>query len=209
MIVEIQGQLTEVRDQSVILNVQGMYYEVYVPASVKRRLNDLKDAENNVHLKVYHYLQIGPSAGFPILVGFINDIEKDFFQHFIKVSGIGPRAAVRALAKPISDITQAIEIGDVKFLKTLPGIGAQKAKEIVAKLQGKIGKFGLIQDRISEESFQPVVKTDFHEEALDVLLQLQYTKVQAEKMIAQAVERNAGISSAEDLLNEIYKQKVQ
>jgi len=56
-----------------------------------------------------------------VLIGFLNDIEKDFFQIFITVSGIGPRAALKALNKPISQIAKAIDEGDLVFLRFLTG----------------------------------------------------------------------------------------
>ena len=108
---------------------------------------------------------------------------KDFFLQFITVSGIGPRAAVKALSKPICDITAAIEKGDMAFLKTLPGIGMQKAKDIVAKLQGKVGRYGLIQDKIPTTTVQQPTAPDWQAEALNVLLQLQYKKPEAVEMI--------------------------
>ncbi|MCD4781670.1 MAG: hypothetical protein K8S27_14155 [Candidatus Omnitrophica bacterium] len=207
MICRIAGKLVERREQSLVLDVNGLFYDIIVPLSVLQRINDTKDENGLVHLVTYHYIQIGPSKGLPVLIGFINEIEKDFFEHFIKVSGIGPKAAVKALNKPISEITEAIDQGNVKFLKTLSGIGNQKAKEIVAKLQGKIGKFGLIKDQqTSSASIQE--QPDWQEEALSVLLQLQYKKQEAHDMISKALERSSHIHSAEDLLNEIYKQKV-
>ena len=145
-----------------------------------------------------------------MLVGFLNEIEKDFFLEFTKVSGIGPRAAVKALSLPISDIVRAIDRGDTGFLKTLPGIGLQRAKEIVAKLQGKVAKFGLIQDRPTT-AHQPMTKQteDFKEEVLAVLLQLQYKRQEALQMIESALGRSSHVKTAEDLLNEIYKQRVK
>ena len=154
----------------------------------------------------YHYLQVEPSKGFPFLIGFLNEIEKEFFEKFITVSGIGPKAAVRALKAPISLIARAIDMGDVSFLKSLPGIGEQRAKEIVAKLQGKVGKFGLIQDTISSPGVLKE-KQDIQEEAMGVLLQLQYKKFEAKNMVDEALRRNPDIQTAEDLLNEVYKQK--
>jgi len=138
----------------------------------------------------------------------MSEVEKDFFQQFIKVSGIGPRAAVRALDKPISEIVRAIDEGNVAFLKTLPGIGMQRAKEVVAKLQGKVGKFGLIQDKASS-SGESANAPDFQEEVLSVLLQLEYKKQEALDMIKKALGRTENIKNAEDLLNEIYKQRVK
>ena len=208
MIVRIAGKLIEKKEQSLVIDVNGLFYEVIVPASVLARIDETQDKEGKVHLITYHYFQISPSSGLPLLIGFINEIERDFFQQFIKVSGIGPRAAVRALDKPICDITRAIDGGDVKYLKTLPGIGMQRAKEIVAKLQGKVGKFGLIQDKraVSEEKLAVPLWQD---EALEVLLQLQYKKQEARDMIQKALDRSGNIQTTEELLNEIYKQRIR
>ncbi len=209
MIVRIIGKLIEKKEQSLILNVNGLCYEIIVPASVAQRAEETQDHDGNICLMTYHYFQIGPSRGSPILIGFINELERDFFQQFIKVSGIGPRAAVRALNQPISEITRAIDEGDIKYLKTLPGIGAQKAKEIVAKLQGKIGRFGLIRDTSIVTPSQQAASPVWQEEALEVLMQLQYKKNEALGMIQKALEKSKEIHTTEDLLNEIYKQKVK
>ena len=207
MIVRISGKLVEKKEHSLVVNVNGMFYEIIVPSSVLHRIDETKDEDGNIHLITYHYFQISPSKGTPLLIGFINEVERDFFQQFIKVSGIGPRAAVKALDKPICDITRAIDGGDINYLKTLPGIGMQRAKEIVAKLQGKVGKFGLIQDKraVSQDKHSSPL---WQEEALEVLLQLQYKKHEAENMIQKALGRSASMNTAEELLNEIYRQKV-
>lgn len=210
MIAEITGKLIRKEANSIVLELGGMYYDVMIPGSVLARLDEQKDAEGNVHLITYHYIHNEPSRAVPMLVGFLNEIEKDFFLEFIKVSGIGPRAAVKALSLPISDIVRAIDRGDTGFLKTLPGIGLQRAKEIVAKLQGKVAKFGLIQDRPTT-AHQPMTKQteDFKEEVLAVLLQLQYKRQEAMQMIESALDRSSHVKTAEDLLNEIYKQRVK
>jgi len=210
MISRICGQIVARTDHSLIILHQGLSYEVLVPYSVGQRIPEHQGSGGEISLVTYHYLQMGPSSALPVLIGFITEIERDFFLQFIKVSGIGPRAAVKALNKPISEIARAIDQGDYKYLKTLPGIGIQKAKEIVAKLQGKVGKYGLIQDQ-QETAVQPEpeVTADWQQEALDVLLQLQYTRAEAKAMIQKALDRSdGGVSSTEDLLNEIYKQRI-
>ncbi|MBF0123581.1 MAG: Holliday junction DNA helicase RuvA [Candidatus Omnitrophica bacterium] len=206
MIARLKGKVVEKKDLAVILDVGGIFYEVILPASVAQRLDAAKDNDGQVTLITHHYFQIGPSSGIPVLVGFLNEVEKDFFLQFISVSGIGPKAAVRALNRSIAEIASAIDKGDAAFLKTLPGIGQQKARDIVAKLQGKISRFGLIQDKsVSEEKSMPVALRD---EALAVLLQLQYKKLEAEEMIAKAIARNKDVKTPEELLNEIYKQRI-
>ena len=209
MISQIRGKLIEKKEGTLVIDVHGLYYEVLVPLSVVQRLDQMKDLDGNILLMTYHYFQMEPSRGVPVLVGFFNEIEREFFLQFIKVSGIGPRAAVRALNRPISEITRAIDGNDVNFLKTLPGIGIQRAKEIIAKLQGKIGKFGLIKDHEAAVPLKPQISSDWQQEALEVLLQLQYKRPEALQMIQQAIERSKDIQTAEDLLNEIYKQRVK
>ncbi len=206
MIARLKGKVVEKKALAVILDVGGIFYEVILPSSVAQRLDAAMDVDGQVTLITHHYFQIGPSSGAPVLVGFLNEVEKDFFLQFISVSGIGSKAAVKALNRSIAEIASAIDKGDVAFLKTLPGIGQQKARDIVAKLQGKISRFGLIQDKtVSEEKNVPVA---FKDEALAVLLQLQYKKSEAEEMIEKALARNKDVKTPEELLNEIYKQRI-
>jgi len=92
------------------------------------------------------------------------------------------------------------------YLKSLPGIGQQRAREIIAKLQNKIGKFGLIQDYCRQkEDFTK--SRDISDEALAVLVQLEYKKQEALNMIRRALESSPKVSSTEELLNLVYKQK--
>ena len=206
MIASIKGKIIEYLENTVIIDTGVLSYEVFVPVSVLQRLQENQDSDGNVRLITYHYLQIAPASANEILVGFLNEVERDFFLDFIKVSGIGPRAAVRALNKSIGEIAQAIDRSDTKYLKTLPGIGEQKAKEIVAKLQSKMGKYTLIRDKVVEK--KPKLNlSDIEEEALNILLQLQYKRAEAQEMIQKATERNNKIVTSEELLNEIYKQR--
>jgi len=205
MIARIKGKIVEKQSNSLIMDVGGICYEVFVPALVMQRLEEDTSSDDCISLFTYHYHQTEPSKSIPVIIGFLNEVEKEFFQVFITVSGIGPRAALKALNQPISLIAQAIDEADVEFLKSLPGIGQQRAREIVAKLQNKVGKFGLIQDKRTVKQ-QPLAK-DIQEEALAVLTQLEYKKSEAQSMIKKALERAPQIETVEGLLNEVYKQK--
>jgi Holliday junction DNA helicase RuvA len=206
MITAIKGKISRQSELSVILDANGLSYEILTPLSVLQRIKENQDSDGNIRLITYHYYQMTPSSGVPVLVGFLNEVERDFFLEFIKVSGIGPRAAVKALNRAIGEIAQAIDRGDTKFLKTLPGIGEQKARDIVAKLQGRMGTFILMRDRVREPE-APAGLHDIEEEAMHILLQLQYKKTEAEDMIKKAIERSAKPATSEELLNEIYKQR--
>jgi Holliday junction DNA helicase RuvA len=203
MISRLKGKVVDTKDNTVIVEANGLGYEVLVPTSVFQRLDAAKDADGHVSLTTYHYFLMTPSSATPVLVGFLNELEKDFFLQFISVSGIGPKAAVRALDRSIAEISHAIDEGDAAFLKTLPGIGQQKAKDIIAKLQGKVGRFGLIPDKATKAPAAVPVRA-FQDEALAVLVQLQYKKPEALEMITRALERKSDIRTVEELLNEIY-----
>jgi len=205
MISYIQGKVKVKKQGRILVEVQGgVCYEILVPQSIMRNV-EKSAAGSDINLVTYHYFQTEPSKSIPVLIGFLNEIEKEFFEKFITVSGVGPKAACRALALPISEIADAIDNADLRLLKTLPGIGEQRAKEIIAKLQGKVGKFGLIQDRLGRSVTS--VNEDMKEEALSVLLQLQYKRKEATEMIAKALKRNPAIRSGEELLNEVYKAR--
>ena len=208
MIARLSGKLIEKKENALVIDVGGVYYEVWVPASVIERVSSMADEKGNTTLVTYHYFQISPGGGFPIMVGFLSELERDFFLQFIKISGIGPKAAIRAFNRPISEIASAIDIGDGEYLKKLPGIGSQRAKDIIAKLQGKVGRFALIQDKKNFSTPPSSPTTDFEGEALTILLQLQYKKQEAQDMIKKAFERARGIQTTEELLNEIYKQRM-
>jgi len=205
MISRISGKVIEKGVNYLMLDLGGICYEVLIPSAVMQRIDDNIAGDGKINLVTYHYHQVEPSKSTPVLIGFLNDIEKDFFQVFITVSGIGPRAALKALNKPISQIAQAIDEADLTFLKSLPGIGEQRAKEIVAKLQNKVGRFGLIQD--GKTGSTGIKNKDIAEEALIVLMQLEYKKPEAQSMLKRALEDFPEIQSTEQLLNIVYKQR--
>lgn len=207
MIANITGTIVSLFDNTLILSTGALSYEIFVPLSVQQRLAENKKSNGEISLITYHYYQMTQSSATPVLVGFLNELERDFFLEFIKVSGIGPRAAVRAFNKAIGEIAQAIDRGDTDYLKTLPGIGAQRAKEIVAKLQGKMGKFTLMRDKVVPVALTPAA-SDLKQEALEILSQLQYKPQEAQAMIDKALTHNPSIKTSEELLNAIYKQRI-
>ncbi len=207
MISRLHGKLTERRETTVLLETNGVTYEVWIPTAILRTIDRHLGPDRIIRLVTFHYHHLEPSRAFPILVGFVNEVERQFFEIFITVSGIGPKAAVKAINQPIPLIARAIDDGNVDFLRSLPGIGPQRAKEIVAKLQGRVGKYALIPEE--GPSGAPIPSTDAATEALEVLLQLQYRRVEAQAMIKSALSRSPNLSSAEEILNEVYKQRAK
>ncbi|MDQ2866499.1 MAG: hypothetical protein M3R51_09765 [Candidatus Eremiobacteraeota bacterium] len=202
MFSRISGTLVERRREAVVLDVHGLGYHVTLPPCVAEKINAA--AGDSVSLEVFSVLNMEGSSGHFNYYGFTNAVEREFFEALLSVASIGPRSAARAFAAPMSAIARAIDRGDHGYLKTLPGIGQQKARDIVAKLQGKVARFLLIQDAppVSQPSMP-----DFASETLDVLLQLEYKRPQAEAMIRDTLDAMPSIGDGERLLAEIYRRK--
>jgi Holliday junction DNA helicase RuvA len=145
VIASLRGRLRRKAEDRVVLEAAGVGYEVFVPPVVQQALADVKagdgDAADEVAFAVhYHATQNQPR---PVLIGFTADLDKEFFERLITVKDVGPLVAARALAAPVAEIAQAIARQDEVYLRKLPGIGPQKAKNIVAQLHGKVAKFAL------------------------------------------------------------------
>lgn len=208
MIARIRGKIVQQTKESVLVSVQNICYEVFLPRTVIERLANAAEEQPEIEFITYHYVHTDQSRGIPVIIGFLNAFEKDFFELFITVSGIGPKAALRALDKPISQIAIAINDGDMQFLRSLPGIGPQRARQVIAQLQGKMARFGLIND--AEEKKAAVgrdVPHELKEEALEVLKKLQYRRAEAAAMVEKALKENSQLRTVEEVLNEIYRQR--
>lgn len=202
MFSRISGALIERNHEHIVIDVNGLGYDVVLPPCVAEKLPSALGEP--VTLEVYSVLNVDGNSGRFSYYGFTNAIEREFFESLLSVASIGPRSAARAFSQPMSAIAGAIDRGDHAYLKTLPGIGQQKARDIVAKLQGKVAKFLLIQDAPKPAA---EVMPDFADEALAVLLQLEYKRAEAETMIRETLDASPRIADAETLLAEIYRRK--
>ena len=201
MIYQIKGKLIKKEENRVIVNVSGIFYEINTPRTVSQRLSE---ENSEVTLVIYHYFKLDKNRGAPVMVGFIEELERDFFEKFISVSGVGPKAALKAFDKPVAGIAQAIEENDEGFLQSLAGIGKQRAKQIIAHLQGKVGRFALIKEG---QPLQKHLGKEIVAEAKEILKRLQYKSNEADSMIKRVLEKRPEIDSSEELLNEIYRQR--
>ncbi|MBV9232716.1 MAG: hypothetical protein JO030_01625 [Candidatus Eremiobacteraeota bacterium] len=204
MFARISGSLVERRPESAIVEAAGLGYEILLPPCIAEKLPPTPGA--HVTLEVYGVVSLDGKSGRFTYYGFTNAVEREFFEALLTVASIGPRSAARAFSAPMSTIAAAIDRGDHVFLKSLPGIGQQKARDIVAKLQGKVTKFLLIQDAPAATR---TAIPDFADEALAVLLQLGYKRAEGEAMIRETLEADPSIEEAERLLAEIYRRRAK
>lgn len=208
MISYIRGHIVPRTDFEVVLWTSGIGYEILVPAGVMQAIQKKSEEDRReMTLVTFHYYENNQSRIVPRLIGFTNEVEREFFELFITVANMGPKTAVKALSKSFHSIAEAIEDGDYKELSTLPGIGEKKARQIIATLQGKAGKFALIQD----EDFvsEPKPKEDIEADAVEVLLQLGYKRSEAQDTVKRAQEAaKPKPKSSEELIQLIYEQKL-
>jgi Holliday junction DNA helicase RuvA len=201
MFSRITGSIVERGESSVLLDVGGLAYEVVLPPCVAEKVPVAPG--DRVTLEIHPTFNLEGNSGRFTFFGFTNAIEREFFEALISVASIGPKTAARAFTLPMARIAAAIDSADHGFLVKLPGIGQQKARDIVAKLQGKVTKFLLIRDpQARPEPPMP----DFAQEALGVLLALEYKRAEAEGMIARAIESAPQTHDTEALLAEVYRR---
>jgi Holliday junction DNA helicase RuvA len=200
MIGYIEGKILSKETDRILVLANQIGYEVLLPGIVAQRLHG-KEIGDEVALYVYYYQTERQPT--PVLIGFMLQAEKEFFQHFISVSAIGPLKAINALTIPIGEMATAIETGDISRLSSLKGIGKRTAQKIVATLQGKIEKFALVS---TEKAHISQIEADFRRQVFDVLVaQMGHKPAAAKQLIHQAMVRKPDIASADMLIDEVYR----
>lgn len=200
MIAYLEGVLRGISDERLTLLVGGIGYDVLIPAFVMSELRRSKKINDALSLYIsFHQTERQPK---PVLVGFNHELDREFFELFITVEDIGPLAAVKALTRPIREIARHIEEKDVKSLRKLKGIGERKAEKIVATLKGRVAKYALMPEIAGAVE----VVEDFIKDVEHVLItQLGHKALEARRMIEEAMKRAPGISSSEELFEEVYR----
>ena len=145
MIAFVSGKVKLIRKETIVIDVQGIGYEVYTGNTFQFSLNQ--------EVFLYTYQHVREDA--ILLFGFIEEQDYDVFMRLINVKGIGPKTALNLLvACPAKEMVEAIENDDIKRLKSLPGIGAKTASQIVLDLKGKFVSMSSKEDAISNPVWQ-------------------------------------------------------
>jgi Holliday junction DNA helicase RuvA len=207
MIASISGTLSGRGDGFVVLDVGGLGYQLLVPLLVEKAL-EVHPLGQALELETIYYLQVEQTRATPVLIGFQNSIEKEFFERLLTVPKMGPKGALNAFARPVSTIATAIETANYTLLQSLPGVGKQKARDLVATLQGKVARFALMQDADLEKRITaPAAMTDVTEEALQLLMMLGHKRSEAERLVSEAIAAEPEAPDAEALVRVIYRRQ--
>jgi Holliday junction DNA helicase RuvA len=139
------------------------------------------------------------------LVGFLSEVEREFFELFCSVDGVGAKKALRAMIRPVREVATAIEEQDAKLLTTLPGIGPAVADRIVAKLRRKVPKFALMV--AASEPHAAEVEHDVVRDTYEVLLTLGHSESDSRRMIDTALGGKKKYKDVQALLHAVYEQR--
>jgi len=197
----IKGRLLKAVEGKIVVLTGGVGYEILLPEIVWRSFQANTSSDNDVELYIsYHQTNQQPK---PLLIGFINEIELEFFELLIQVKAIGPVKASKALTLPVPVIAAAIEERDAATVVKLKGIGKRAADMIISELNGKTGKYALLKN---ENNVTVKAEEDLNQQVLDVLVkQLGHNRSEAVKMVAAALERNPDAITPEELFEEVYR----
>jgi Holliday junction DNA helicase RuvA len=204
VITKISGTLLGLGDDFATLAIEPLEYQVYIAESSRRSLQ--QKVGERVSLFTIHYFDGDPSRGrvTPRLVGFLSEVEREFFEMFCSVDGVGAKKALRAMVRPVQDIAVMIEEQDAKGLSSLPGVGGATADRIIAKLRRKMSKFALLVAR--QDAYAAEVKRDVVEEAFEALRTLGHSDSDARKLLDGVLKTKRKFADVEAVLQAIYQQ---
>ncbi len=194
MIGFLRGRIIERQPTRIILDVQGVGYEVFIPVSTYDRL---QPGEEPVSVLTYLHVR----EDILQLYGFASPEEKSLFLKLISVSGIGPRVALGILSSStVDEFCEHIATANLARLKALPGIGKKTAERLVIELKDKLAPVAG-----SGSVTQVMPKTDSAEDAVAALVSLGYSRQNVELVISKIL-RDGGAADVESLIKVALRQ---
>ena len=175
MIAFLRGRIVEKQPNKVIVDIQGVGYEVYVPLST---YYEVGDEGSDVSLRIYTHVREDALQ----LYGFLTDLERQLFERLIAISGIGPKLAVAVLSgMETRELISAVQRGDVARLTAIPGVGKKTAERIVLELRDRLMQ--MVAPMAAGEPAAVAGPERLRADLLSALQNLGYHRPQAEKAI--------------------------
>jgi Holliday junction DNA helicase RuvA len=217
VITHLRGILRAVAEEELTLAVEPFELEILIPEYARRQLQGRLGEP--VELHTVFYIEGNAAMGgrlTPRLVGFLSPVDREFFDVFCSVDGVGVRKALRAMVRPVRELARTIQEQDVRTLSTCPGIGEATAERIVAKLRRKVGKFALIvgpsagadePSATAEANGHPAnAEPDVIRDTYLALLSVGHTDSQARQAIDRVLVGKKKYKSVADMIDAIYQQ---
>jgi Holliday junction DNA helicase RuvA len=200
MIAFLRGRILDKQPNRIIVDVQGVGYDVTVPLST---FYDVGEEGADVALRVYTHVREDALQ----LYGFLTDFERQVFERLIGISGIGPKLAVAVLSGVDSrDLVAAVQRGDVARLTAIPGIGKKTAERIVLELRDRLSQLATV---VPADAAPAVSSGDrLRADLLSALENLGYHRAQADKAVDKVLASTSERSfeqSLKDALRELMR----
>jgi Holliday junction DNA helicase RuvA len=183
MIAFLRGQVLEKAPNRILVEVNGVGYEVVVPLST---FYDVGDEGAAIALRVYTHVREDALQ----LFGFLTDLERQMFERLISVSGIGPKLAIAVLSGlDTRDLIAAVQRADVARLTTIPGVGKKTAERIVLELKDRLAQLAAPP---SSQVAKAGSETDsLRADLLSALQNLGYHRPDAERAVDAGLKESA------------------
>jgi holliday junction DNA helicase RuvA len=207
MITKVTGIPVALASDTLTLAVGAFEYEILIPEFARRNLQDKLGREVSLH--TVEYLEGNAMQGrlIPRLVGFLSPIEREFFDMFCEVDGVGVKKALRAMVRPVQEVATMIEEQDAKGLATLPGIGPATADRVIAKLRRRVPKFALLVAASDVAATMGTeVERDLLTEAFEVLRVLGHTDSEARRLLDGVLDKKTKYKDVDALLHAVYEK---
>ncbi len=198
MIASLTGRLASKHPGGVVIDVQGVGYDVLIPLSTYYRL---PDPEQPVSLTIHTHVREDAIQ----LFGFLTAREKDAFLLLLTVSGIGPKLALSVISTlSIDDLSNAILNDDYTVLASVPGIGKKSAGRMALELKDKIEKISLGADIMTTKLREP--SNRLLDDALSALVNLGYKAADVKDVLKQVMAAGDGEIPLQDLIRAALKE---
>ena len=200
MIAFLKGTIEDMTENSLVLDVHGVGYEVLVPGQVL----DLTGIGQE--MKLYTYMQVREDA--IVLFGFLTKEDLQMFRMLIGVNGVGPKAGLGILsALGAEELRFAVLADDAKRIAKAPGIGAKTAQKIILELKDKLDLAEVLEQKLSADRIQPEAAAaaggGMVQDAVEALVALGYGSTEALRAV-RAVKADT-VTDSEQLLKEALK----
>jgi Holliday junction DNA helicase RuvA len=201
LIAQLSGKLIYKQPNTIIIDINGVGYEVTIPLSTFYGLGEVgSEASLKIHTHVREDLIQ--------LFGFLTTREKELFLRLTSVSGIGPKLAITMLSGlPAAELIPAIKNNDLGRLTSIPGVGRKTAERVVVELRDKIAAMSIeeMAAAASAPGATPGADLEVRDDTVAALMQLGYQKAQAERAVDSAL-REEGDRTIQAVLKKSLKR---
>jgi holliday junction DNA helicase RuvA len=198
MIASLTGRLASKHPGGVVIDVQGVGYDVLIPLSTYYQL---PDSNLTVTLNIYTHVREDSIQ----LFGFSTPREKEAFLMLLGVSGIGPKLALSVISSlSVDDLAAAIRNDDQKALASVPGIGKKSAGRLALELKDKVEKLGVAADYRAAKADEPSSK--LMNDALSALTNLGYKASDVKDVVKQVLDGRNGETHLPNVIRAALKE---